>query len=178
MELSQATIDLVKHYESLHDGDLHVIDLQPKMCPAGVWTMGYGHAIVDPVTNKFLMKETDRKRAYELYGAITEEDAEYYLAVDLEKYKNHVLHCTRQRGTQQEIGAMTSLCYNIGMGNFRKSSVLRNFMLDKKQDAAQAFLRWNKATVNGQLQVLRGLTFRRQSESHLFLTGDFKSFNK
>jgi lysozyme len=178
MELTNAAIQLIKHYESLHDGDLKAIGLQPKMCPAGLWTLGYGRAIVDPTTNKFLMKETDKKRAYELYDAITQQDAEQFLKEDLEKYKSRVLHFTGGRGNEHEISAMTSLCYNIGIAAFGKSSVLKSFMFDNKENAANAFLLWNKATVNGNKQVLKGLTFRRQSERHLFLTGIFKPFNK
>lgn len=37
--------EIVKHYESLHDGDLKQIGLQPKLCPAGIWTQGYGRAM-------------------------------------------------------------------------------------------------------------------------------------
>ena len=33
-------IDLIKEFESLHDGDLKQVGLQPKMCPAGIWTEG------------------------------------------------------------------------------------------------------------------------------------------
>jgi lysozyme len=40
-------IALVMHYESLHDGDMKTIGLQPKMCPAGYWTEGYGSLILD-----------------------------------------------------------------------------------------------------------------------------------
>ena len=36
---------IVTYYESLHDGDLKMIGLQPKMCPVGIWTEGYGSAI-------------------------------------------------------------------------------------------------------------------------------------
>lgn len=46
MKTSENGIILIKHYESLHDGDLSRIGLQPKMCPAGYWTEGYGHAIL------------------------------------------------------------------------------------------------------------------------------------
>ena len=38
MKTSQIGIDLIKHFEGLHDGDLKKIGLQPKKCPAGIWT--------------------------------------------------------------------------------------------------------------------------------------------
>ena len=43
--ICNAAIDLVKSFEGIHDGDLTVIGLQPKMCPAGIWTVGYGRAL-------------------------------------------------------------------------------------------------------------------------------------
>lgn len=54
---------VTKHFESLHDGDLTIIGLQPKMCPAGIWTEGYGNAIVDPLTGKFLKGSENKGRA-------------------------------------------------------------------------------------------------------------------
>jgi lysozyme len=40
MKISEKGLDLIKHFESLHDGDLTIVGLQPKMCPAGIWTEG------------------------------------------------------------------------------------------------------------------------------------------
>lgn len=37
--INEAGISLIKEFESLHDGDLSVIGLQPKQCPAGIWTI-------------------------------------------------------------------------------------------------------------------------------------------
>ena len=54
MAISKNAIDLIKHYESLHDGNLKEIGIQPKMDPVGIWTIGWGHAIADPITKQFL----------------------------------------------------------------------------------------------------------------------------
>jgi GH24 family phage-related lysozyme (muramidase) len=40
-------LQLEEHYESLNDGDLTLIGLQPKMDCCGIWTEGWGHAMVD-----------------------------------------------------------------------------------------------------------------------------------
>ena len=45
MKTSVNGLNLIKEFESLHDGDLSIIGLQPKMCPAQVWTEGYGRAM-------------------------------------------------------------------------------------------------------------------------------------
>jgi hypothetical protein len=61
---------------------------------------------------------------------------------------------------------MVSLCFNIGPGNFTRSSVARAFNIGEEARAAEAFLAWNKA--GG--KVLPGLTRRRAAEKRLFLS--------
>lgn len=68
--------------------------------------------------------------------------------------------------TSNQFSAMTCLAYNIGVGNFEQSTVLRCNNARNWNDAAQSFLLWNKA--GG--QVVPGLTRRRQAESTLYLT--------
>jgi GH24 family phage-related lysozyme (muramidase) len=46
---------LVKKYEGLHDGDSKQTGLQPKLCPANIWTEGYGRAMFGK-DGKFLTK--------------------------------------------------------------------------------------------------------------------------
>lgn len=174
--IPQTAIDLIKHYESLHDGDLREIGLQPKLCPAGVWTVGYGRALTDPDTGAFL-READKEKAYTLYPLITETQAEEFLAEDLERFELTVRKLTRYHLSDVQVGACTSLCYNIGIGNFSKSSVARFASIGKIDLAADAFLLWNQSTVNGVRKVLPGLVARRRSEQHLFLTGRLKFFN-
>jgi lysozyme len=174
--IPQTAIDLIKHYESLHDGDLSKIGLQPKLCPAGVWTVGYGRALTDPDTGQFLRTQ-DKAKAYTLYPLITKQQAETFLFEDLSRYEATVRKVTRFHLSDIQVGAATSLCYNIGIGNFTKSSVVRLALLGKIDEAADAFLLWNQATVNGKRQVLAGLVARRKSEQHLFLTGKLKFFN-
>src|SRR5699024_5253119 len=47
METSKDCKDFIKSYESLHDGDLSMAGLQPKLDGAGIWTEGWGHAMKD-----------------------------------------------------------------------------------------------------------------------------------
>ena len=80
---------------------------------------------------------------------------------------------------------MVSLSYNIGMGwdprkpkprgaknGFRQSTVLKQHNAGNPQAASRAFGLWNKARVNGALQVLAGLTARRARESAMYLQAD------
>jgi lysozyme len=67
---------------------------------------------------------------------------------------------------ENQFAAMVSLTYNIGIGNFRKSSVLRLHNQSKFAEAANAFTMWNKA--GGKVRA--GLTRRRSVEAALYLT--------
>ena len=69
-----------------------------------------------------------------------------------------------------QLAAMVSLAYNIGVGNFRKSSVLRNHNRGDFPAAAQAFHLWNKA----QGKVLQGLVKRRAEEAALYMEPVFE----
>lgn len=166
--LNADTITLIKQFESLHDGDLSKIGLQPKQCPAGVWTVGYGHALRGH-DGHYLRGKEDEAEAYKHYGYLTEEGAEALLQQDLAEFSSDVERLLTLPATSNEFGAMVSLAYNIGINNFAKSSVLRHFNANHKLLASDAFLLWTKATVNGQRKVLPGLVRRRQAERLLFL---------
>ena len=62
MKTSQKGIDLIKHFESLHDGDLTQIGPQQKMDVKGIWTAGWGHAIINK--GGFVMGEEQKDLAY------------------------------------------------------------------------------------------------------------------
>lgn len=68
--------------------------------------------------------------------------------------------------TQDQFDAMVSLAYNIGVGGFRKSSVLRYHLRGAYIAAADCFRLWNK--VAG--RVNKGLVRRREEERALYLS--------
>jgi lysozyme len=173
MKTNQKGIDLIKSFESLHDGDLTQIGLQPKLCPANVWTVGWGHAIVDPITNKMLRGEKDKKRAYELYPSMTIEEADILFKRDLQIYERHVLRTVKSKINENQFSALVSFCYNIGGSNFNNSRLLRLINTNPNQSDAiirEAFLGWKSATVNGVRKVLNGLVRRRNAECDLYFT--------
>ncbi len=69
-------------------------------------------------------------------------------------------------GTQGQVDAMISLAYNIGVGNFKKSSVLQKHLAGDFAGAADAFALWNRAAG----RELPGLTRRRAEEAELYLS--------
>lgn len=151
MKINQATIDLVKKWEGFKP--------EAYLCPANVWTIGYGttsRAGIG-VNVKPGMKTT-------------QQEAEEWLRMGLEKFGAQIKPAITADINENEFGAFVSLAYNIGPAAFRKSSALRHFNNGDKAKAAEAIKLWNKATVDGKRQVLRGLVNRREDEVKLFLT--------
>lgn len=131
--------------------------LTPYRCPAGVLTIGFGHTKG--------VKPGDRLPS-KVYAEIMLDD-------DLLEYAKQVDDLVGGAPTSKhERAAMVSLNYNIGVGGFAKSSVLRLHKAGDKAGAARAFGMWNKATVDGKLVEMPGLTRRRAAETALYLTPD------
>jgi len=130
------------------------LSLTAYLCPAGKWTIGHGHT-----------------EGVQPGDTITKAHADNLLAADLVSYGNAVDDALGACGaTRHEFDAMVSLAFNVGIAGFKGSTVLRLHRQGDHQGAARAFGLWNKATVNGRLQVMPGLTRRRAAETALYLT--------
>lgn len=140
--ISQKGIDLIKEFEGFRS--------KAYRCPAGVWTIGYGHtAGVKPGMT------------------ITREQGEAMLRKDLKIYERHTSEALGNAKTSQgQWDALVSFCYNAGPGNLKKSSMLRLHKQGKVKAAAQAFMAWTK----GGGRVLPGLVRRRKAEKALYLS--------
>lgn len=137
MKTSQNGIDLIKQFEGCR--------LTAYKCPAGVWTIGYGHTAG--------VKEGQ---------TITQEQADAYLREDLAKYERHVAKYDKQYiWTQNQFDAMVSFAYNIGNIDQLTANGTRN-----KDTIADKMLLYNKT--GG--KVLAGLSRRREAEHQLFMT--------
>lgn len=111
-------------------------------CPAGVWTIGYGHTAG--------VKQGDK---------ITQQRADELLKNDMKIYESHVNKLNRTFN-QNQFDALVSFCYNCGVGSLQTLCRNRN-----NQQIAEAILKYDKA--NG--KSLAGLTRRRKMEQTLFL---------
>lgn len=159
----------VKYFEGLHDGDLTVIGLQPKMCPRGIWTQGYGHAIF--INGKPLTGIENKQIAFDNYTLKDEVEADRLLGSDLIMFEGLVndLHL---KITQPQFDALVSFVFNIGIGNFKSSTLYKKIKVySNDPEIRYQFSRWNKGMVNGVLTELPGLTKRRQSEAEMYFTG-------
>lgn len=159
---------LIKMFEGLHDGDLHKIGLQPKMCPAGIWTVGYGHALF--VDGKPLKGSSDKAKAYKMYPGLTEDGAYLMLIDDLKTFESLVRKMVRVELNEKQIGALVSFSYNLGSVALKNSTLLQCVNNHNFKAAADEFAKWNKATVDGIKVIMKGLTNRRAAEAKLFLS--------
>lgn len=143
--INPAGLALIEHFEGLR--------LDAYQDVAGIWTIGYGHT-----------------RGVTPGMRITAEQAQQSLQDDLQTAQGTVDQATAGTpANDNQFAAMVSLCFNIGSGNFSTSTVLREHRLGNYQAAADAFLLWNKATIDGTLQPVAGLTARRTAERQLYL---------
>lgn len=125
---------------------------------AGILTIGVGHVILPG--EEYLESAT-----------LTTQEVQNLLIADLGTYVNKVRQKVNVSVTQNMFDAMVSLCFNIGVNGFANSSVLSKINQGYYFQAADAFLLWNKITINGKLVVNAGLQARRNRERTLFLTG-------
>lgn len=145
MEASNNCYDLIEKFEGLY--------LHEYLCPAGVPTIGYGTTRIDskPIPTGL---------------TITQEQADYYLQLDVDKTANEVNNLIQVQVSQNQFDALVSLAYNIGTTALKNSTLLRLLNSGNSSAAADQFLRWNKAAGH----ELPGLTRRRKAERELFLS--------
>lgn len=146
----QAAINLAKSFEGFHrvprgdPGRAH-----PYVCPAGFWTIGYGH-LCDPK-----------------HPPITEAEAEGYLAADLIVALKATLRYCPLLATEPEerLAAIVDFTFNLGAGRLQTSTLRRRVNQREWDSAARELRRW----VYGGGKVLPGLVGRREAEAALLL---------
>lgn len=144
MKLSQRGIDLIKQFEGYSS------KAYPDPATGGApWTIGYG------TTN-----------GVKPGMVITAEQAEKMLRDDVAKFESGVSALLKVPTTQGQFDAMVSLAYNIGLGNFGKSTLLRKHNEKCYSCAAGQFPVWNRAAG----KVMNGLTRRRNAERDMYMS--------
>lgn len=142
MRISKDGLDLIKYYESLR--------LNAYLDVKGVPTIGYG----------------DTGPHVQMGQTITAAEAEQRLMKRLrDEFEPGVLKVLTRKPDQFEFDAMVSLAYNIGVGAFQKSTLVKKFNAGDIAGAADQFLVWTRAGN----EHPRGLKRRRASERCLFL---------
>lgn len=141
-------IELAKRFEGFHRVPKHdPTRAHPYICPAGYWTIGYGH-LCDPK-----------------HPPSTEADAEVYLAHDLQTALTAVLRYCPVLATEPEgrLAAIVGFTFNLGAGRLQTSTLRRRVNQREWSNAAKELRRW----VYGGGRVLPGLVARRKAEAIL-----------
>lgn len=136
MKINNKGLALIKSFEGCR--------LVAYKCPAGVWTIGYGHTA----------------GVYEGM-AISQAQADNMLKSDMKKYEKYVTDNVKLPLNENQFSALVSFCYNCGVGNLK--TLVRNRTTEQ---IADAMILYNKASG----KVLNGLVRRRTAERKLFLT--------
>lgn len=145
--INGAGVAIIKHFEGLK--------LKAYKCPAGVWTIGYGHTGPDVMPGL----------------VITEARADELLAADLARFEAGVARLAPVT-TDNQFSALVSFAFNVGLDEdgdgkaegLGDSTLLRKHNAGDYEGAAAQFALWNKA--NG--VVMSGLTRRRAMEADLY----------
>lgn len=148
IEVPRAAIDMAKRFEGFHlvphadPGRAH-----PYICPAGFWTIGYGHLC-------------DLK-----HPPISEAEAEDYLAQDMQTALSATLRYCPVLTTEPEdrLAAIVDFTFNLGAGRLQMSTLRRRVNQRDWLASAQELCRW----IYGGGRVLPGLVARRRVEAAL-----------
>jgi lysozyme len=148
MKLNDKGYELIKRFEGYSS--------KPYKCPAGISTIGYGNTYYPNGTK---VKITDKQ--------ITKEYANEILAHTADEFAEDVLKLVKSKINVNQLNALTSFAYNVGVFNLQKSTLLKLVNINPNDgNIAKEFLKWNKAAG----KVLNGLTNRRIAESALYFT--------
>lgn len=151
IEVPEAAIDLAKRFEGFERKVKRGVEITaiPYICPAGFWTIGYGH-LCDPK-----------------HSPITEAEAEAYLARDLNAALAATLrHCpVLATEPERRLVAIVDFTFNLGGGRLQTSTLRRRVNQRDWAAAATELRRW----VYGGGRVLPGLATRRNAEAALVL---------
>ena len=142
MKASGRCKDLIKKYEGCK--------LEAYKCPAGIWTIGYGHTDSNVTSGTI----------------ITQDEADELFNKDILKFEKAVSHMVKTTINQNQFDALVSFAFNLGNGALLNSTLLKKLNSGDKQGAANEFDRW---VYSNNKTKLEGLVRRRKEEKELFL---------
>lgn len=161
--LTQA-VELIKSFEGIADGNPKTVNLDPYLCPAGYWTIGWGHVVLDP-SGKQIKGANNKSMARAVYpGGITKAEAEVLLADDVRRFSVGVEQLLKVTISDVKFCALVSFAFNVGVAALERSTLLRLVNAGAFAQVAPQFLRWT--TAGG--KELAGLKRRREAEARLW----------
>lgn len=166
MKLSEAGANLMHRFEGCRN--------KPYLCPAHIWTIGYGHVLYQsqiglpmvrvndaPMIRKEMPLKAEDNRVW------SKEEIDKLFADDISSFERGVLRLVPGVvGRQGSFDALVSISFNFGLGNLQRSTIRMKANRGDWDGAAEAFRAWTK----GGGKVLPGLVKRREAEIALFLS--------
>lgn len=126
---------------------------RPYRCPAGYWTIGYGHKI----------------KPHETFSVLTDREIEALLNQDLNERQHHLAALIQVPLTQHEEGALLSFIFNVGAGAFQRSALRMKINRKEHGEVVHEFRKWIWA--GGKKSP--GLMARRMAEAQCYLGNSF-----
>ena len=120
MHINERGIEIVKSFEG--------ISLKSYLCPANVWTVGYGATV-----------GSDGRSIDPDMEAISEDEAEALLIRDLESSEGWVRRLIKAALTENQFSALTSFTFNVGAGALQRSTLRMKHNREEYQGAADEF---------------------------------------
>ena len=166
MKLSKAGADLMHRYEGYRT--------RPYLCPAHIWTIGYGHVLYQEQIRLPVVRVGDYTGILRKEYALRPEDnrvwsrdeIEQLFSQDVASFERGALRLSPNLVNRQgAFDAVVSFAFNAGLGNYQRSTIRMKNNRGDFEGAADAFMMWTK----GGGRELSGLVRRRKDERALFL---------
>ena len=142
MKITNEGINLIKKFEGLR--------LEAYLCPARVWTIGYGHT-----------------KGVKKGQVITQLEADNLLKEDLSSFEKGVTSLIKSNINQNQFDSLVSFAFNLGLANLKSSTLLKKVNANPNdRTIVDEFLKW----VYAKKVFLEGLHRRRQAEANLYFT--------
>jgi lysozyme len=140
-------IPIIRKFEGLK--------LTAYLCPANVWTIGYGSTFYE---NGSKVQQGDK---------ITLDRADRLLLEMVKRFEISVKGLVKSKINDNQLGALTSFAFNVGVGALSKSTLLKKVNANPEDPTIRnEFMRWTKT--GG--KVLKGLVTRREAEANLYFS--------
>lgn len=158
MITSEKGIQLIKHFEGCH--------FKPYLCPALLWTVGYGHVLYPEQNRLPLAQRKSYNLKIEHFRNWEQSEVDALLKQDLQRFERGVLRYITVPLKQNEFDALVSFSFNLGLGTLQRSSIRSKLNRGDKEGAIETLLKYCRA--GG--KILRGLERRRAAEADLFFS--------
>ncbi len=147
MRLDKQGYDLIKQFEGCK--------LTAYQDSVGVWTIGYGSTYYENMQKVKKGDKVSQQRANEIFEFVAN------------RFARNVDDIITSQPSQNQFNAVVSLAYNIGLGNFQKSTLLKKLNRNPNDKTIKdEFMKW----INAGGKPLQGLINRRKKEAGIYFS--------